>query len=658
MKKNMLLLLILILAAASAVFCGTCHAEGEDECKITVEGGYASEPTSYGNVDYCWDLPKDQRIVSVTLRKKTYKSTYREETRAWNAIAYKGETPDGRITWQSRDVISDDVTECTVTAVIETRPTMSPIVFDLQKGACVAPQNEPEGLLYEWTHYSLSQLLANSGLKHNDRVFPYTSYDLDGDGTWDVALSSTGYFSNNYGETAYICKGLLIPLPGRSVSGSTTVSLKLNPNRFLDWYYQYGDAVPVTFLFGEAETRPEYTITVSGGYAESSNEDRTVFTKVIKAAPGTPIRLTGDVHEGEYVSSWTGDYWSFLSQTECREYAGTWFYMPAADVTMTAVCKKQQPCAISLSGGYFRSDANAMINGRSVWLSMTDSFGLDPETTYRTADVDGNGTPDIAIANFNASSEVLYGESPFYIVPLGTCSITDEYTVTALNRGPYWPITFRFAKEPPAQEYKLTVRGGYAQNRHNETVSQTVAPGTPLKVVYDNYDDTYYYNSYFHDDKNYLYPEGSPEEKHLTVPGEDYGQPFTANFVMPAFDITLTFADWDGEDDPPSVTPMPDEITPAPTEPALSPTPTDVPTVTTEATPSPLPADAVTPEADTMAADRTDSDQKNGNLLLWLLIPCAAVLTGLGAFALWKTRKKTHNELGGSYDSEAENADQ
>ena len=107
MKKNTLLLLILILAAASAVFCGTCHAEGEDECKITVEGGYASEPTSYGNVDYCWDLPKDQRIVSVTLRKKTYKGTYREETRAWNAIAYKGETPDGRITWQSRDVISD-----------------------------------------------------------------------------------------------------------------------------------------------------------------------------------------------------------------------------------------------------------------------------------------------------------------------------------------------------------------------------------------------------------------------------------------------------------------------------------------------------------------------------------------------------------------------
>jgi hypothetical protein len=58
-----------------------------------------------------------------------------------------------------------------------------------------------------------------------------------------------------------------------------------------------------------------------------------------------------------------------------------------------------------------------------------------------------------------------------------------------------------------------------------------------------------------------------------------------------------------------------------------------------------------------MAADRTDSDQKNGNLLLWLLIPCAAVLTGLGAFALWKTRKKTNNELGGSYDSEIEKTD-
>jgi hypothetical protein len=107
------------------------------------------------------------------------------------------------------------------------------------------------------------------------------------------------------------------------------------------------------------------------------------------------------------------------------------------------------------------------------------------------------------------------------------------------------------------------------------------------------------------------------------------------------------------------VTPTPDELTPAPTEPVVSPSPTAVPTLTTEATPSPLPTDAATPDAAAEQTNNTTSDKKhNGNLLPWILIPCAAVLVGLGAFVFIKARKKTNKEItGGSYDSEAESTD-
>lgn len=660
MKKPVLLLFILVMAAGLAASGGTGRAERERECKITVEGGYASELTSYGRVDYYWDVPKDQRIVRVSVRKKTYYGAYTDSSRNWNELYYKGETSDGKITYQCRDSIDDDVTECTVTAIIETRPPMSPLVFNLQKGVCTAPQNEPEGLLYEWTSYSMSELFYNSGLKHDDRAFPYTSYDLDGDGTWDVALSSTAYFYPVYGEFRYTCPGLLIPLPGRSVSGSTTVNLSVSPEQFYDWYYQYGESVPVTFLFDEAETQPEYSITVSGGYAESANEDRTVFTKVIKAAPGTPIRLSGDLLEGEYVSSWTGEYWSVFNRTDNDPYTGGWFYMPAADVTMTAVHKTQKPYTIRLTGGYSKLDESPLMMNDSVWESLTESLGIDPKAAYQVADIDENGTPDIACADFYSPTAIFDFSGPFYFIPLGTCSITGEYTVTAPNRGPYWPITFRFAKEPPAQKYTLTVRGGFARNRDYEPVSQSVAPGTPLYIVWDKRDEDYYYNFLFREDKPFMYSPGN-DEVLMSVPANDNQGPFTANFIMPAFDITLTFADWEGEDDPPSVTPTPDELTPAPTEPVVSPSPTAVPTLTTEATPSPLPTDAATPDAAAEQTNNTTSDKntkRSGNLLPWILIPCAAVLAGLGAFVFIKARKKTNKEItGGSYDSEAESTD-
>ena len=509
--------------------------------------------------------------------------------------------------------------------------------FDLRKGIYC-----PMDLSYS----NLAGLFSSEGVAilHEGGVSGHDwDVDLDGDGTRDIALCAEGSFYADDDAGVKEGKGFIIPLPEGSVTGSFTVKLKISESRSNLAEYLGGETVVLTLLFNDEKPKEEYSITVIGGYAECADSNAG-FVKITKAAPGTPVLLSGDLYEGMAFSGWKSDYFVVIDGVadgirENYDLTEGWLYMPAADVTFTAVKKEQKPYTIDLSEGFFVKEFNPPSNGTVVFDGLRQSLGWRPESLgddYQSFDLDGDGTFDIAVAVFYSGTSTADDPSVlFYVFPLSTKSVQGDYTISGLNDTSYWPITIRFGGKTTEKEYSLTVRGGYAKDMSGQIV-QRVEPGTPLQIIWDeDFDEDLVFSPEFRADKRYFGSVGENSDMGCGVKGTD----FIANFIMPACDITLTFADWTEPDVTPSITPT---VTPVPTE---EPTPvvTEVvpsltPTAKQEITEAIMPTDK---EEQTRESDREsdDSDDEDGFNPLIILIPLAVAVAGFTVFAFWKVRK-------------------
>ena len=508
--------------------------------------------------------------------------------------------------------------------------------FDLRKGI-YCPKNLSYGDLVGLFSSESVAIMDEGGVSGHD-----WDVDLDGDGTRDIALCAEGSFYADDDAGVKYGRGFIIPLPGGSVTGSFTVKLKISEYRSYLAEYLGGETVVLTLLFNDEKPKEEYSITVIGGYAECVDSNAGLV-RITKAAPGTHVLLSGEIYEGITVSGWKSDYWKLCKGNEKADgLTEGWFYMPAADVTFTAVKEEQKPYTIDLSKGFFVKEFLEGTHGKEVFEGLRQSFGWIPDDGYQSFDLDGDGTFDIAVAVFYSPTSTADDTSVlFYVFPLGTRSVQGDYTINGLNGTSYWPITIRFGEEATKSLYTLTIKGGYSDFTPyiNGQSVRMLEPGTPIIVEWgkDKDFEEEGYNPGFIDDKGYFSKYETNGDLMCSV--KDDKRAMSANFIMPACDITLTFADWVEPDVTPSMTPT---VTPVPTE---EPTP-----VVTEVVPSPTPTakqeipEAITPtdkEEETRESDREsdDSDDEDGFNPLIILIPLAVAVAGFTVFAFWKVRK-------------------
>ncbi|MBO4696693.1 MAG: hypothetical protein J5643_05320 [Lachnospiraceae bacterium] len=271
------------------------------------------------------------------------------------------------------------------------------------------------------------------GLSGIFEYFTDGQIDLDKDGTPDVAV--VDYSPRMYGSS----DGVFYPLPGGSVNGEITINgTEADPFR------------SVTFRVRNADVKNAYKVSVSGGYAYTTEWDENnqkILHKVTSAAPGTHLLLMADTYQGRYVAEWKSDEFHFPPREDQMVKS---FIMPAHDVKISAVIKNQTPLTITLRTG-------DLDNGMPEW-SVFDQYNGESSCFYEALgknaaydetesyiDLDGDGTYDVYVSPWKSTSAL--GCTPIHSVP-------QEYKMPGYTSGPFYPVILKF--DTPAYSVDLS----------------------------------------------------------------------------------------------------------------------------------------------------------------------------------------------------------
>lgn len=509
---------------------GNAKAEDDNICTIkvwhdgyaTIEDGTRVTEVPYGtSVTIWWEIPKNKWIRSYFISQKGEGIEYGIEYFP-EKIRYEGLTPEGLERYSltvELDIASHGPGkyDYAVNATIEEQV---PLTIDLTKG--ILNLDACTGLEQYYGTKELLDELKKAGISVGEPSYGYVNgaYDIDGNGSADllvrVLIPSYDYegVDGDLNGTPY-----LVPAGDCSICGAYTFT----PNKN-SYYAKYS---PITFLFSEEPVKKEYSVSVQNGHAELAG-GKTVTV----AAPGETVYPVADTLNGQYVDSWKCDAFdASLNRIRQDDYDQAYvpFIMPACDVTWESVVKDQTPVTIDLSKGYWIAPTEA--NGRvyredSVYYPRNYRVVKDTDLSeggylYGKADLDGDGTLDIAAGYFGVSGPGGWSCNSYFVIPLSGNSIHGEYTISEPNDGPHGPYKIIFPKDPVAEKYRVTVNGGKAFDGNGKRITEA-APGAIVNVELQGHRAS----DFKSDPEYYFLPE------HYF----DWGGP--SAFLMPACDIS------------------------------------------------------------------------------------------------------------------------
>ncbi len=454
---------MVLLLCGFLFFAGVAQAgDGEKKYKITVDGGYAQNvngaditEAAAGELVYIYCNRTAGTYV------KDWKTNQLKEKDYSKYYSYDG-------LWVLSFVMPEkDVTFTAVTAA------QKEYVIDLKDGSMRLDDYQYSDSVDNLIEFWLAQAAG-------EIVTPYygCEIDLDKDGTKDIALRA-------WGGQHTASEFDVIPLAGCSVSGEFQCEAPCE-----------GPLWPFIIRFGAEPVKEKYSITVNGGKASDSNGK-----EITQISSGSLVILRASDVEGSYVKGWSSDGGKTIDSRfvkngrECYE-----IYMPAKDMVLQPVLEKQTPYLIDLTKG------NAEVSNELYWC-VDESWGRLNESM----DLDGDGTADVTWTWAEASGKEVF-------IPLPTCSISGDYTLTGHNFGEYWPITIRFGEVQ--KDYSITVKGGHAVNDFGDPITRAEV-GQNVVVVRDSQPGEFWkeWKADF---------DGFPTDRIIT------------SFVMPAKDVTIT----------------------------------------------------------------------------------------------------------------------
>lgn len=306
--------------------------------------------------------------------------------------------------------------------------------------------------IYEKVNYRSTDIvyyIYNAlGFSDTDRIY---GIDIDGDGTRD--LCEHPVYLRTDDET------YLFRHPDCSVRGNYTIEAL---NNLPYW--------PVTIQFGSEPAKEYYSIHMTEGKAYLRDADSK--KEVTSSCAGEWIELSYPWNEETYLRYWTADGVSdFLKYYDSPAY-DTYpyvtddFVMPSMDLTIHAVTGKKNAITINLTKGFCEQP-------RDVAVCVEESvngirYYYDDQESY---DLDGDGTVD-----------VVYSDGRFTVYS-ETCSVSGNITLSGLNSGAYWPVTFQFGEYP--KTYPITVKGGHAEDGNGNRITES-GSGKYVKIVRDS----------------------------------------------------------------------------------------------------------------------------------------------------------------------------
>lgn len=179
---------------------------------------------------------------------------------------------------------------------------------------------------------------------------------------------------------------------------------------------------------------------------------------------------------------------------------------------------------IDLTGGYYHFDP--------MWeASWFVKEWVDCETF---PDLDGDGTEDILFSQYTVRSYGFIDE--LVAVPLPGGSINGAVTLKGTEDAPFASITFRLNNSKVKPEYKIQIKGGWAETEYYDEESETfvkktvtsAAPGTVIKIKADPLK-----GKYVNEWKASGISISGPKQ-------DDDTQPYLGTFVMPAHDVSAS----------------------------------------------------------------------------------------------------------------------
>ena len=515
------------LSVLFLVLCGLSASvkvgkAGEETCRITVEGGYATlwneetrvtEVSVGSRLGFYWEVSPGEWIKSYTI---TCNGEYVESS---EYMFYAGLTDEGKLIYgyfftpnKSGDYV--------ITPQIEKQ---TPVTIDFSNGIYSVSR------ISEEINYGIEDFLRDlfctvrvtgDGYNPGDGSYdPYWTADCDRDGTADFVLRVLNPDTDYESVEGHFLYGpaFLVPLSNSNLSGD-----------FIQKEV-FGPVGPVTFRFGNEGRKAEYSIRVQNGHAVNAKGET-----VTSAAPGTRIYLVADSLNGKYVDAWEDAVCGHLDrigQSRCFQDRIS-FVMPRSDISWQSVLKDQFPIRIDLTNGYWISD-RPWFEGHNPYnyrLFTRKEFSNADYELGRT-DLDGDGTYDIAAGyRDDGLNYIFWRADSFFVIPLSTSSIKGEYVWNKANGGTYGPYTICFPTETKVK-YAVTVNGGHAEDANHRVITEA-APGEVVTVKADN-------------GRYCSGATGSPEYYKLQTLDDSR----SAIFVMPAHDITYTLGGSENGDD-------------------------------------------------------------------------------------------------------------
>jgi len=161
--------------------------------------------------------------------------------------------------------------------------------------------------------------------------------------------------------------------------------------------------------------------------------------------------------------------------------------------------KQGEELVIDLRNGYAAFPEKEYYGNAKVCAAVRSCVKLCDENPYSwnifTADIDGDGTPDIMTDGYRWPDEEYPMPFEWFIIPTSECSVrgTVSFPVGEIENSDYRKydtVTFIFPEEAFKKEYAITVENGHAETYYGKVIT-SAAPGEEVMLVPDALDGEY-----------------------------------------------------------------------------------------------------------------------------------------------------------------------